>query len=243
MWKRFWQLCTWAGGIVLIGCRISYGNNCLCSSDSSVDACAICCTVLGVVSLQFVSQWAAKWSGTDLREMYERRRQNSPPFSPPSSPPPFFFFLSSLLCISLSWLASCPYGRGNKSQNVASYNTAGHMRDSGHKLHTPFFFGFSVNVSVRAGAKRREFLKASTSSQCVSGWPVAFCSPLENHKCKRFPVTAFIIALVTESGSLQTPLTQKAARFLAAYCCIQPNHNSVKTKCYLNDNTSSSKII
>lgn len=243
MWKRFWQLCTWAGGIVLIGCRISYGNNCLCSSDSSVDACAICCTVLGVVSLQFVSQWAAKWSGTDLREMYERRRQNSPPFSPPSSPPPFFSF-SPPCCASHSagWPA-VPMG-GEIKVKMLHHITLLDIWETPVTNCTPrFSLVFRLMSVWEQGHKRREFLKASTSSQCVSGWPVAFCSPLENHKCKRFPVTAFIIALVTESGSLQTPLTQKAARFLAAYCCIQPNHNSVKTKCYLNDNTSSSKII
>lgn len=86
----------------------------------------------------------------------------------------------------------------------------------------PAFFLFSlvlVNVSVRAANGR--VLKASSSSQCVSGWPVAFCSPLENHKCERLPATAFIMALVTEHGSLQAPIAQQASSVIY---CIQPNN-------------------
>lgn len=91
---------------------------------------------------------------------------------------------------------------GIKKKKVASY-ICWKYEKHGHKLHTQRFFIFLFYCfSGKAVNWTGKVLKASTSSQCVSGWPWAFCSPLENHKCKRFPATAFIMVLVAEHGFL-----------------------------------------
>lgn len=67
----------------------------------------------------------------------------------------------------------------------------------------PFNVSWSAGLWEKKGFKKLQ----SSSSSCVSGWPVAFfCNPLKKtHRCESFHTTTFIMSLVfTEHGVIHS---------------------------------------
>lgn len=129
---------------------------------SSVKASVVCCAVLQVLPLQLVSEWAAKRSGTDLREMYERRIL-------------FLLLLFSLPCCA-SYSAGWP-GWHNGRRCPIKVQMLHHIKSAGHTggLVTSGTYSFCCCCQFSEITVKVEGLKlseAQTSIHCASGWPV-----------------------------------------------------------------------
>lgn len=138
--------------------------------------------------------------------MYGRRRRASAPSPPPSS--------SSLLPVVHPAAAGWPVVHmGGEVKIKMLHHIYRNMRDMVTNCTTssffiPFYFFFLACVREGAvnGKGGEGFQCFKTSSQCVSSRPVAFCGLPQNRECKRFPVTAPIMALVSVHGFPQALL-------------------------------------